>query len=224
MTSRLVDVKAKARALRSNGASYKKIRDELGVPLSTLNGWLRDIQLTNEQKKKLNEQWRQGLVRARTKASETHRQNRLKRIQQIHQKVDYDYGRVSLKPHQEEIALAMLYLGEGSKTKRGLGLGNSDSKILRFYIGALKRLYGVNASTLRAELHLRADQDEEAMKDFWARELSLMKHQFRYVIKDPRTIGKPTYEGYKGVCLLNGGGVEIQRRLMYLAEVLCSRS
>jgi hypothetical protein len=208
--------------LRRRGLSIKKIQTRTGVSLSTLSGWLRKVELTEKQRTKLHRDWRQALVKARVKAVKWHRTQREERERIVRNKVDLDYKSVIQRNRTvTEIALAMLYLGEGAKTRSQLGLGNSDPKVVRFYVDALRKLYSVPDSKLRVDLHLRADQDERTLKRYWSRQINVPLSRFNYVIKDKRTVGKPTYPGYKGVCFVAGGGVEIQRRLLYLAEVLC---
>lgn len=219
-------LQAKAIGLRHKGYSIKAISTRLNVSLATLSGWLRGITLTKAQRAKLDKEWCKALVKAREKASQWHREQKAKRYALARQQAQEVLLQVPKRDKVSlEIALAFLYLGEGFKRDNGgLGLGNSDPKVLRFYVQALKKFYGIQPEAFRAELHLRADQDEEVLKVFWSKQLSIPLSCFRYSVKDKRTIGRPTYAGYKGVCSLTGGGVEIQRRLMYLAEVFCSRT
>lgn len=221
-----IGLKEKAIALRRRGESYKSIRTRLDVPLSTLSGWLRDVPLSITQRAKLDNEWRRGLVKARKKAVAWHNEQKGVRLAEANRQATEIFQKIPSGDQTTlEIALAFLYLGEGFKRDRaGLGLGNSDPKVLRFYVQALKKLYGIQPESLRAELHLRDDQDEEALKIFWSKELHLPLSCFKYAVKDRRTAGRPTYARYKGVCSLTGGGVEIQRRLMYLADVFCARS
>lgn len=119
--------------------------------------------------------------------------------------------------HILELALAILYLAEGSKRNTETALGSSDAKTLSFFLYALKRIYDFNISSVRAELYLRADQDPEKMKRYWSKELRLPLRNFKQVNLDKRSVGN-TYPRYKGVCSLRCGNVAIQRRLVYLAE------
>jgi hypothetical protein len=79
-------------------------------------------------------------------------------------------------------------------------------------------LYDLDIEKIRCELYLRYDQDPEDLKRHWAKELSLPLSNFKQVNIDKRTIGRETYDHYKGVCSLRCGNVAIQRRLVFLAE------
>ncbi len=70
----------------------------------------------------------------------------------------------------------------------------------------------------RCELYLRYDQDPDELKKYWAKELALPLPNFTQVNRDKRTVGRKTYDHYKGVCSLRCGNVAIQRRLVFLAE------
>lgn len=209
--------------LRMKGLSFKEIHKELGVPLSTVSGWLRGMTIPESVRKSSEVRWKMKNVKARQRASERHSVMKLERIAAIHSRVDVEYESVlellTTKNTTLEIALAFLYLGEGAKGNNGLSLASSSPSILKFYIESLEKLYGIKRETLRYDTHLRFDQDENEVKRFWSMQLSVPIERFRYSVKDKRTIGRPTYGKYHGVCLVSGGGVEIQRRLLYLAEV-----
>ena len=225
MVSRFIKLKDKALEMRRRGESLGAIEATLGIPRSTLNGWFKHILLTKEQKNELDRRWRQALVTARKGAVKWHREQKAVRLAESKRQAQAVYETIDKNNLTSlEVALAFLYLGEGFKRDGNFGLGNSDSKILRFYVRALRKLYGVQPEAFRAELHLRADQDEKRLKIFWSKQLEIPLSCFRYVVKDKRTVGRPTYKGYNGVCSLTGGGVEIQRRLLYLAEMFCTRT
>ncbi len=122
-----------------------------------------------------------------------------------------------------ELALAFLYLGEGSKKAIGTSMGNSDPTILRFFINALRFIYEIPTTDFKCELHLRADQNPILMKKYWSKELGLPLSNFGAVMLDIRTAGKPTYVHYKGVCVVRCSRVAIQRKLMYIARGFCDK-
>ncbi len=211
--------------MRNQGDSIRDIETALGVPRSTLSGWLKDVVLSSSQKKKLSTRNLEGLAKARVRAAEAHRDMKSQRLAFARKAVASTLESLAVEDTAViEIALAMLYFGEGSKTKQGLRLGNSDPRILRFYIHALNKIYGLSLESFYFALHLRADQDFEKERIFWSDALDMPLSSFRYFIKDPRTTGKPSHTDYHGVCLAQGGPVEIQRRLMYLSEAFCERA
>ena len=122
-----------------------------------------------------------------------------------------------------ELSLAMLYLGEGFKKNSMTGLGNSDPLILKFFLVGITKLFNVDPTKIRYDLHLRADQNPIEMKKYWSKELGAPIERFTQVSIDQRTVGKPTYSDYKGVCVINCGAVAIQRKLVYLSRIFCEK-
>lgn len=121
----------------------------------------------------------------------------------------------------QELALAMLYLGEGFKKDQQLGLGNCNPLILRFFIKVYLDNFTAVRTTIKCDLYLRADQDIDESKRYWANELNLPIENFKYMHYDKRTLGSTTRSNYKGVCALRCGHLAVKRKIMYIAEKYC---
>lgn len=224
MKSKWFELKEEAVRLRKRGISIVKIEHRLGVPRSTLSGWFKNIELTPAQKDKLLQDWRNGLVKARKKAVRWHNTQKENRFREARKQAQDVINCLDAQNLQIiELALAMLYLGEGTKKKIETSLGSSDPFILRFFLGALKRVYNVSVEKVGCQLYLRADQNPQAMKRYWAKQLSLPVANFKNVSIDKRTIGTSTYSNYKGVCSVRYGNAAIQRRLIFLADLFCKQ-
>ena len=221
MKSRWFGLKNKAISFREKGYSIRKIELSLGVPRSTLSGWFKDVVLSKDQKDKLNSDWKKSLSLARTNAVIWHNKQKENRIKDAQDKTKETLKKIDLNNLVTlELSLSLLYLAEGSKNKI-TSLGNSDPIILKFFIKALVSVFGVKRDKLKCDLHLRADQDQNALKDYWSSELKIPIENFRKVSVDKRTIGKKTYYGYKGVCVVCVGNIAIQRKLVYLSKKYC---
>lgn len=219
MKSKWYHLKTEAIKLRKQGQSIAYVEKTLGIPRSTLSGWFKDVPLTNAQKKKLHKNWENALVKARKEAVKWHNARKRERIDLARSSALETLNKINLMDNSTlELSLALLYLGEGSKKKVETSLASSDPEILRFYIAALKRLYDVETCVLSCQLYLRADQNPNDMRRYWSKTLRIPLSQFRYTNLDKRTQGRPTYTDYKGVCSVMGGGVAIQRKLVYLAN------
>jgi hypothetical protein len=222
MRSKWFDHKETAISMRQSGMSMTTIGRKLGIPRSTLSGWFRSVELTDEQREKLASNSREGWRRAREKAVEAHRAGKALRLLEAKRNAQRVIDELELSPAVLDLAFAFLYLGEGAK-KGSSSLASSDPMILRFVIAVLKKNYGVKPDELRCDLHLRMDQDADTLKSYWAAELKLSVAQFRYVAFDKRSAGQPTYDHYKGVCVLYCGSIAIQRKLIYLYNLFCEK-
>ncbi len=223
MQSKWYGHKAEAIKLRRQGRSLKNINKNLGVPLSTLSGWLKHIELTHAQKVKLENDWKKALINARKKAVVWHNSQKEMRIERAIEKANFTINNLNLNDiYILELALSMLYLGEGYKVN-SLGIGSSDPQILKFFLSAIEKVYGIERSSIKCELNLRADQDSCRTVKFWSKELKISTKNFNTISFDKRTIGKPTYSSYHGVCQLRCGNVAIQRRLLFVSKLFCDK-
>jgi len=214
--------KIQAIKLRRRGLSIGKIEKLLGIHRSTLSGWLKDVQLTQKQQRKLRQDWKKGLIHAREKAVLWHNAEKEKRLQVAKKDALETLGYIDTNnKHILDLALAMLYLGEGSKKADETSMGNSDPLILKTFIEILKRNYSMDIKKLRCELYLRADQKPKKLVAFWSRELAIPKKNFRRAYLDQRTTNSKTYPTYKGVCMVRYNNVAIKRKLLDISKVFC---
>ncbi len=223
MISKWYNLKHEALRLRKQGKSLPYIHLKLGIPKSTLSYWFKNVTLSQTQKDKLHRDWQDALTKARKGAVLWHNKEKAKRLKSAEidglsllKEIDMNDAKIT------ELALAILYLGEGTKAKSETGMGSSDPLILKFFITCLRKIYRVPESKIKCELHLRADQDPSKMIEFWSKELRVSRDNFTKPYLDKRTEGKMTYDSYKGVCLIRCGQVAIQRKLVYIAKHFCT--
>lgn len=222
MRSKWFELKEEAIAMRRDGQSMTLIERRLGIPRSTLSGWFKAIELTEEQRLQLTQNSRDGWAKARVKAVEWHNSQKALRLQKAQAQALETLGKIEMSDAVLDLAFAMLYLGEGAKN--GVtSIASSDPTILRFVLAVLKRNYNVTPDAIRCDLHLRSDQDPAKLKSYWSKELNIPIDRFKYVAFDKRSHGKPTYDHYKGVCVVTCGQIAIQRKLIYLYNLFCER-
>ncbi len=224
MLSKYFHLKQDAIRMRENGLSITGIEKNLSIPRSTLSGWFKNITLTQNQMIKLKHDQLKALKKARVKASLWHRQQKQNSIKEAEQQAKDFLSSIDIQnKNMQEIALAMLWLGEGFKASKELGIGNSDPLILRFFMYVAMKNFNIKRNAIRCELYLRSDQDPLAMKKYWAKTLHLSSENFRYIHFDKRTEGTKTYPTYKGVCSLRFGNLAVQRKLLYIARKYCQK-
>lgn len=116
----------------------------------------------------------------------------------------------------DELALAMLYLGEGDKSGNRLQLASTDSSILRFFLWALWKLYGVAKEevTFRLNLIEAARPMEDDMIVWWAEQLASSPDQFRKTQFDPRSRYSQISGNYHGVCTVTYNDTYLFHRLL----------
>ncbi|HEY4479518.1 MAG TPA: hypothetical protein VI981_04155 [Candidatus Paceibacterota bacterium] len=223
MKSKWFNLREEAIAMRQKSASIKDIEDKLKIPRSTLSGWFRTIKLTRGQKDLIYKRWRQRLRATRKLAIAWHNNQKLIRLKEAELQASESLKNIDIHdPSVINLALSMLYLGEGFK-KKAFGMGNSDSMILKLFVSLLLKTYLIPIDKISCELHLRADQNPNKIKKYWSKELGLPISRFRWVSLDQRTVGSPTYPHYKGVCIVRCGSIAIQRKLLYTSKIFCEK-
>lgn len=224
MKSQWYKQKKTAIGLRKSGYSLRMVEKKLNIPRSTLSYWFKNVVLTSEQKEILLKNWRQALDKARLKAVKWHNKQKLIRLETAKSAALETLEKINIKEAGIlELALAMLYLGEGFKSKPQTAIGNSNPLILKFFIKILETIYNLDRKKIKCELHLRADQKPNSIKRYWSQQLNIPLANFTSTQVDARTKGSVTYENYKGVCVLQCGNAAIQRKLIYLAEEFCQK-
>lgn len=220
MISKWYESKAKAMEMRLDGESIRVIERKLKIPRSTLSSWFKNIELTKAQRTKLHNNWLGALDKARKSAVIWHNSQKAIRLNEaraqatrVLRKIDFTDKNVM------ELALAMLYLGEGSKTNL-TSMGNSNPLILKFFMKSMNTLFNIKKSDFKCEIHLRSDQSVNKMVKYWSNELGLPTNVF-YTIKDKRLAKSKTYENYMGVCVVRCGKIALQRRIVCLSEEFC---
>lgn len=221
------EARQKIRELRAQGYTYTEIQATLGqkIPKGTLSYICKTVVMPSAYSAKLKELNQKHLEGSRKKALLINANAQKKIIEEIYMQAE------KIVPDRltntlAKIALAMLYLGEGSKrtSYRGLSLGSSDPKIIKTYIDLLDLCYDIPLDQLKARVQYRADQDIFYLQTYWSKVTGLPLTHFYKTSPDMRTIGKPTRKAdYRGVCVISCGGTKIQLELQAIADILCNR-
>jgi predicted transcriptional regulator len=167
-----IQEKNEAKLLRKEqGLSLTEIATRLNVAKSTVSLWVRDIELSQEQKNKLLEQ--NPIFNNQQKGAK-----KLKDEALIRRKKYQEWGREKARENNIMHAMGcMLYWGEGAKSnnKWALKISNSDCNLLRIFIRFLKICYGVKLEEIVIHIHCYTNNEEEikGIKNFWLKNLNL---------------------------------------------------
>ena len=145
--------------MRKRGSSYSEIENRLHVPKSTLSYWLKNLKLTHEQIKKLND-----------KRAETAKANALKKIsrtfkmiEEIKNSSSRDIKEISKK----ELWLMgiMLYWKSGNKSdlKKGVHFSSSDPEMIKLFLKWLCKIGGVQSEEIKFEIFAPKKSIEETV-------------------------------------------------------------
>lgn len=218
------ETREKAIALRKKGRTYTEIQRAMraSIPKSTLSYWFKNIKLSDEYQKRIKRKIVKSVHAGRIKALATNRAKREKYLQSLIKRNKHLADTVKDK-NVAKIALAMLYLGDGSKSfKRGsLMFGNSNPFIINLFLNLLRYCFDIDETKFRCTVQCRADQNTKKLEEFWSNITKIPALQFYKTRIDPRTRGKRSIrKGYKGVCRIDYFSAEILIELMQIPKII----
>jgi transcriptional regulator with XRE-family HTH domain len=204
----------------TEGLSYKEIAARTGLSKSTLSHWLRDIPLHPEHEARLTERMRANRAGLAARAWSTNRQRYAQARNAAYQAGAEVVSRLPDDASVEELALAMLYLGEGSKSGNRVQLASTDASILCYCVGALVRLYAIDTTRLSFRLNLveAARPHEDVFRVWWVEQLACAAEQFLKTQFDARSKATELTGDYRGVCTVTYHDTYLQQRLLGLAD------
>jgi hypothetical protein len=216
-------LKEKVKKFRKKGKTYSEIQKSLGIaiPKSTLSYWCSNIKLPKEYQDRIQKIILKNAHKGRATALIV---NRIKREKYLKSVADRNKHLARLLENKDiaKIALAMLYLGEGSKKQRGfMTFANSDPFIISLFLSSLRYCYNIDESKFRCTLMCRADHKIKKLEKFWSQVTKIPLSQFYKARSDARTIGKPSKKpDYKGVCCIDYFSADLFIELMQIPGII----
>lgn len=173
----MADLKQQVLKLRKKGKSYREISLEIGVPKSTLSGWLSNLR------------WSNGIRQSLITESQLKAMPKLRAMAEANKKF-WENQRVVFRKRAEEefpnilhsplfIAGLALYWGEGDKSTRPVvSLTNTDPNLVRVFVEFLTSCLGIERSRVKPTLILYPDLAPLACLSFWSKQIGIPQNQF----------------------------------------------
>jgi len=163
-----------ARELRSRGLSLNEIITETGFAKGSVSLWVRDIELTFDQKKNLSQK---GLTK---EAIEKRRITRLSR-ENARRQLIIDNAKKEIKATSlAELKLigAMLYWAEGGKTHGIARLSNGDPNVIKVMMEFFRKICNVPEKKFRGYIHIHPHLDVKRAEIYWSGVSGIPLNQF----------------------------------------------
>jgi len=172
-------LKIKARELRKNGESIKKIASILNVSPGSVSSWCRDIKLTSRQIQILEERAKDPFYGRRLEYSLKQQKQRIEKTKRLFQEGIDEIGNLSKR--ELFIAGIALYWGEGFKKDSQAGLANLDPKIINFYLKWLRECFGYKTEDLivRISLNISHKSRVDEVTQYWSKVTGIDKKYFQ---------------------------------------------
>lgn len=218
--------KAKAVDLRRQGYSLYELQDLLKVRLATVQGWVKNVQLSEKARKRIRQRILDGGKVARSRAAVVNRQRVEIWKRGIREESRNVIHKIDWTPELGKLLCGVLYLCEGSKYPAGrqLGFGNSDPRIISVFLKLLRENFVTDEQKFRCQVWHRCDQSLRALIRYWSEVTSIPVKQFYSSKPDERTRGKPTRKKeYMGVCYIQYLDTTLQFTLQSIGGTLMEK-
>jgi len=220
------NIKESAISLYKKGKTFSEIQELLGVhvPKSTMSVWLTHMPLSFSARQRLIKARLKHVEKARIIAHRSLKEKRIKYLEGIFRR-NVHLGKFLEKMEVAKIVLAVLYVTEGSKVRRGsIMFGNSDPDIIRLFLRLLRTCYTIDEAKFRCTVQCRADQNIPLLEKFWSRTTKIPNSQFYKAQVDPRSKGKISKKPhYKGVCRIDYFSGELFWEFYQIGKILMGR-
>lgn len=183
--------------LRKKGKSYNEIKNTVKVSKSTLTSWLRDIELTAEQKNKLFSQTRQ--MNAYKLACLNHQ----KKIEQTEKILKIAKNEAPfLINNNLFLSGLMLYWAEGDKSesKEAVKFTNSDPAMIMLAMKWFRNICKVPENKFRIALHIHTLFCRNDMESYWSGVTGIPLSQFHKTQVKPTSLKHRKNPLYNGIC------------------------
>jgi predicted transcriptional regulator len=167
--------KEQAIALRKLGLSLDAIAKQLAVSKASVSVWVRDVVLSSEQLKQINDnfQGRESVEKRRVARIANEHNKR----QGLIQKAEDEISSVNL----EELKLigCALYFAEGGKTVRGMvRLANSNPQMIKIMMRFFREVCMVQESKFRGHIHTHSVAQVRKAEAYWSEITGIPVKQF----------------------------------------------
>ncbi len=175
----------RARILRKDGLSMHEIAKRLEVSKASVSLWVRDVSLSEKQKKGLSENGRSIESVERRRASRLANEATKRNAIVLHAKKDFS----KLSARELKLIGCMLYLGEGGKTNRGIvRLANSDPDVIRIMMRFFREVCNVPEHKFRGYVHTFEHANVEKTEKYWSQVSGIPRGQFYKTFTKPSAL------------------------------------
>jgi predicted transcriptional regulator len=202
------NLKESAILFRGKGYSIKEIAKLLEVAQSTVSLWVRDVKLSEKNRKRIEA----NKIKGRKRAAETNRNKKLQRELRVIRDCEVFKKNTIIERNDAKIYLSLLYWGEGAKTGNRVVITNSDPDLINIFSQLLRKCFKVDDSKMRGILHLHSYHDEQEMINFWSK-CSGVK-QDKISVYHKKESGISIKNGYKGCFSIRYGDVATLQEIL----------
>lgn len=194
--------------LRKRGLSYPSILKTVSVSRSTLSLWLRDIELTQQQQKKLLK----GREISRYSAAKNKKELRILKTREIIELGKEEIPKLIKSPLF--ITGLALYWAEGTKnSSESVRFANSDENMIKIIMEWFRSVCGVPEKKFRIQIHMHELHCRPALEKYWSKITGIPCNQFYKTYIKKTSLGQRRNILYNGTCSVTVSNKNLFRRI-----------
>lgn len=195
--------------LRKQGKSYKEIKNELGMSMSTLSNWFQNVDFSEDIKL---------AVTARALLKSTARLVVLNQARGDLLRAHYIQAEIEATQELNDnirnplfISAVAAYWGEGDKSGGSLvRLANTDPQMIKLFINFLLSICAVPKNKLRLALYIYEDLDDIVCREYWSKNTGLDHFHKTMVLPSRHKTKKLPY----GTCTILVANTYLKKKLL----------
>ncbi|GAB4508990.1 MAG: hypothetical protein OHK0046_03110 [Anaerolineae bacterium] len=163
MSTKLEWEQEEAKRLRKEGKSINEIARILGVSKGSVSAWVRQVEITDEQRAHFLRKKSEAAAVARQYAASINREKSLAK-----RKAYQEAGRAKAREQSLLHAIGCTLLwAEGAKTRSEIHFVNSDPHMMRLFITFLRQELHVPEEAMSIHIHCHVPEDIPRIERFW---------------------------------------------------------
>ena len=212
--------KQRAIRLRKEGYTLSEIAKSLGVSKSSASIWLRNIDLSDEARERIDAK----RLHARMLSAQTHRAKTRISLEGADALAKQTIKRTALDKNHFKMFAAIAYWCEGEKTENDTALtfANSDAALVQTFLFFLRNGFEIDELKFRVCMHLHSYHDEKKQRAFWSRATGIPAKQFFKSYQKAHT-GLYKKDRYAGCASIRYHDVRVARELQAVARAILGK-
>ena len=174
------NLKNSAIEMRKRGLSYNEIKNLISISKGTLSRWFKGVQLTEVQRKKLDDRRRSAAARG----SKTRKLKTREAIEKIKLSSAKDVKKIS--PRELWLMGIVLYWrerflhGEERDTKQGVNFSSSNPNLIKFFLKWLRDVGGLKSDEIQFAIFIGKSKKDSIHKavGYWSRVTEFSRESF----------------------------------------------
>lgn len=209
----------RALELRREGKTYSEIRSVIpNLSKGTLCGWVKNIELTDDQKKRILARIKEGKDKSiavqRQQGAWTNHRKMIERASAIIKKAQEETAELS--KNSIFVPGVMLYWAEGDKSLnfQKVNFTNSDPLMIEFMMRWFREICQIPEKKFRIRLNIHTLHSEPEITKFWSDLSRIPLSQFNKSTIKPAVFTQKKNISYQGTCSISINDVSTFRRIM----------